>query len=140
MIMAGRIRQVTVLEDRLRRLGELVTWARLAMIVDGGPLSNTKTTLASEFGSRDTVHRVETGLPVLPVSYAMIEQFFGWIPGSILDYLDHNGSEPQQPEPGDVEATQTIVSKLGDLSASDQAEVDKFVQYLKSRRTDGRDT
>ena len=69
-----------------------------------------------------------------------IKKFFGWVPGSILDYLDRNGPEPQKPEPGGRDETQTIVSKLGDLSADDQAEVDKFIQYLKSRRTNGQDT
>jgi hypothetical protein len=69
-----------------------------------------------------------------------IKQFFDWVPRSILDYLDRNAPEPQQPEPRGHDETQTIVSKLGDLSADDQAEVDKFIQYLKSRRTNGRDT
>jgi len=140
MFTAGRIRQVTVREDALRRLGELVKMARLATIVDGRPLSQPAATLAIGFGSRDTLDGIENGLRVLPVSYAMIEQFFGWVPGSILDYLDRNGPEPQKPEPSGRDETQTIVSKLGDLSADDQAEVDKFVQYLKSRRTDGRET
>jgi hypothetical protein len=138
--MAGRIKQVTVTEDPIRRLGELVTMARLATIVEGRPLSNPTARLAIGFGSRDTLDRIENGLRALPVDYAMIEQFFGWVPGSILDFLDHNGPEPQKPGRGGRDETQTIVSKLGDLSADDQAEVDKFIQHLKSRRTDGRDT
>lgn len=127
---------MTIREDPLQRLASLVTQARLATIVSKKPMSKPKATTAIGFGSRDTLDRVEGGLRALPVTYAMIEQFFGWEAGSIIDYLDHNGVEPHKAVPvGPPEEKQTVAPGYADLTSEQQRMVDAVIRAIQESGT-----
>src|SRR5690348_7448006 len=94
--MADRIRFVTIREDPLDRLAQLVTEARQSMRDERGKaLSKPKAAQAAGL-SRQTLDNIEAGQRAADLSYAQVEQFLGWIPGSILRYLKENGPEPRR--------------------------------------------
>jgi len=136
--MADRIRVVTIREDPLDRLAQLVTQARQAMRDDRGKaMSKPKAAQAAGL-SRQTLDNVEAGQRASDLTYAQLEQFLGWAPGSILRYVRDNGPEPG-PAPEVVveqqgtETGQSLTARFGELSADEQALVDAMIETLRRR-------
>ena len=136
--MADRIRVVTIREDPLDRLAQLVTQARQAMRDDRGKaMSKPKAAQAAGL-SRHTLDNVEAGQRASDLTYAQLEQFLGWAPGSVLRYVRDNGPEPGPAsevvvEQQGTETGQSLTARFGELSADEQALVDAMIETLRKR-------
>jgi len=136
--MVERTRVVTIREDPLDRLAQLVTQARQAMRDERGKaMSKPKAAQAAGL-SRQTLDNVEAGVRASDLTYAQLEQFLGWVPGSILRYVKDNGPEPGPAPEVTVEqqATdtgQSLTARFGELSAEEQALVDAMIETLRRR-------
>lgn len=113
--MTGRIRTVMIREAPLKRLGDLVTAARMATQGPKGK-PHTRTSEAKAMSlSRATLIKVEDGVgSAADETYAIIEAFFKWEAGSITRYL----RDPAAPEPGAGPRSENLLD-LGDESLSD---------------------
>lgn len=99
--------------ERLERLAELVTQAQRDRRNERGlPLTDEEARIGIGI-SRETLKKMKAPPPTDPPSdqgigcedrlYRPVEDFFHWLPGSILKYLDHDGPEPEEipePQPG----------------------------------------
>lgn len=102
----------------------------------GRPYSKKGAVEDSGIGSRDTWDKVEMKyVRVSDRTYAMIETFFGWEPGSILRYLDDDGREPGPPlDVSDIGGrprhTLSVDYEGNELSVEDRAQVEAIVRRL----------
>jgi len=135
--MSDRLRTVTIRETPLQGLARLVAAARLSKTDERGkPLTKPKAAAAIGI-SRQTLDYVETAKKrAADVTYVQLEQFFGWVPGSIARYLDDDGPEPGPEvvvEQQETETGQSLTARFGELSADEQALVDAMIETLRRR-------
>jgi len=137
--MSDKLRTVTIRETPLQGLARLVAAARLSKTDERGkPLTKPKAAAAIGI-SRQTLDYIETAKKrAADVTYVQIEQFFGWVPGSVHRYLDDDGPEPGPAPEVTVEqqatdAGQSLTARFGQLSAEEQALVDAMIETLRRR-------
>ena len=138
--MNDRIRQVTIREDPLTRLGALLTEARLAKKDPRGKPLTVSGMAKLQPLSRQPLADAEHGTKEMsPGTYRLLEDFHGWPAGSILRYLHENGPEPTAPELAGAPSEVRVIAPGYELLSEEKRRVvdDVIRSMLQSRGTNG---